>query len=339
MKKCIFSRSVCGVMFLLIISLSACTGQTVKTSFEAMDTVMSLNICGSSDIADRIKEKAEAMDKALSAVDEGSEIYALNRDGKAELSKDAAGLLERSLELCAELDGYFDVTVYPAVYEWGFTTGGFKVPDDDRLAELAAKIDYRAVDIDGGSVTLPDGVMLDLGAAAKGSLADEALAILGDSAATYAVLDLGGTIALYGSKPDGSPFRIGIADPAQPSAYLGLLALSGGVAATSGGYERYFEEGGKRYIHILDPKTARPVDNGVASVTVVADEGIAADALSTALFVMGAQKAAEYYKANGGFEYALLTGSDELYLSEGLEQRFALREGREAEIIPVKAGQ
>ena len=335
MKKLLVRRVLCGMLILLIILLAACTAQDAETlSFTAMDTVMSLTVYGG-DACARIRDRALELDAKLSAVDENSEIYALNRDGTAALSPDTADLVRRTLRLCADLGGRLDPTVYPAILAWGFTTGEYAVPDDEELAALAERIDYTAVRTDGDSCTLPDGMMLDLGAVAKGYLADEARAILADAGASGAVLNLGGTILLYGRKPDGSSFKVGIADPAAPAAYFGYLSLGEGIVATSGGYERYFERGGVRYIHILDPDTAKPVDNGVLSVTVVCDDGVAADALSTALFVMGADQAAEYYRAHGGFGYVVLTDDGALYITEDLADAFTLSDGYAYEIVTV----
>ena len=336
MKKHVLRRLMSGLMMISMISgLSACSNDAVKVSFEAMDTVMSLTVYGGSGSAELIKAKALELDGALSAVDEGSEIYQLDHSGSAELSNDAARLAERSLELCAELGGYFDVTVFPAVYEWGFVTGEYNIPSDERLGELASRIDYKAVELSGGAVALPEGVMLDLGAVAKGYLADKAIEILEEKKADGAVLNLGGTICLYGDKPDKSPFVVGIADPEAPASYFATLSLSAGVVSTSGGYERYFEKDGKRYIHILDPATARPVDNGVLSVTVIAGEGAAADAYSTALFVMGADKAAGLYRERGGFEFVMLTDDGKLYVTEGMRNSLELCEGYEFEVETV----
>ena len=340
MKRTI-SRVLCGVMIFLIIALSfaGCApfaAEETTLSFTAMDTVMSLRIRGDSEACERVRDAAVEMDGDLSAVDEDSMIYALNRKGSAELSEAVAGTVRRALELCAETDGFFDITVYPAVEEWGFTTGEYTVPEDDRLRELAAKIDYTAVKADGDRFELPDGVMIDLGAAAKGMLADRAKGILDDCKAKEAVLNLGGTILLYGKKSDGSAFKVGIADPEAPAGYFGYLILDGGIISTSGGYERYFERDGKRYIHILDPATARPADSGAESVTVVCQEGAKADALSTALFVMGADGAAEYYRAHSGFEYVLLKENGELCISEGLADSFTMSDGYDCKIQTVK---
>lgn len=336
MKRMVFHRAICGMMIVTMLLLSACASAQPDTlSFTVMDTVMSLTVWGGGEGCERIRARAGELDGMLSAVDENSEIYALDRGGSAVLGEDASALVKRSLELCGELDGAFDITVYPAVREWGFTTGEYDIPDDSRLRELAQRIDYTAVELDGDTVTLPEGVMIDLGAVAKGYLADEAETVLDGCGASGAVLNLGGTILLYGKKPDGSSFKVGIADPDSPASYFGYLTLGEGVVATSGGYERYFERDGKRYIHILDPATARPVDNGVLSVTVFTGEGARADAMSTALFVMGEDQAAQYYRSHDGYEYVMLTSGGMLYISEGIADSFTLSGGYDYEIVKI----
>ena len=340
MKKRYFRRALCGLMILLIPLLSGCSDKADPDtlSFSAMDTMMSLMVYGGSDACARIRDRALELDRSLSAVDPDSDIFALNRDGAAVLSAETASLVRRSLALCDELCGCFDITVCPAVRAWGFTTGEYRVPDDAELSALAEKIDHTAVTVDGDTVAVPDGVMLDLGAVAKGALADEAKTILRESGASGAVLSLGGTILLYGSKPSGEPFTVGIADPSSPASYFGTLSLGEGVVATSGGYERYFERGGVRYIHILDPDTARPVDNGVLSVTVFCADGARADALSTALFVMGAEKAAAYYRSHSGFEFVILTDDGTLSVTGELSDRFTLGDGYSYTIQTVTRG-
>lgn len=333
MKK-VFSVLLC---LIILSGLAACGEPAEKTvSFEAMDTLMSLKIRGGGDISEQIEQRARELDAVLSTTDPESEIFRLNRNGSAALGEDALDLVKRSLELSRDLRGYFDPTVYPAVCEWGFISGDHHVPDETRLRELAEHIDSTAVRIDGDTVTLPEGAQIDLGAAAKGYLADECRAILSESKSSCAILNLGGTILLYGKKPDGSPFRVGVADPDNPAGYFGYLSCGEGVAATSGGYERYFEKDGKTYIHILDPTTAKPVDNGVLSVTVFSADGVRADALSTALFVMGVDKATEYYQTRDGFDFILLTDDDTLYLTEGIADDFTLADGYDFDIISIK---
>lgn len=327
--KRIIRGALCALTLCCILLFTACGTQREHTaSFQSMDTLMTLKVYGGDDdICDHLQNRLETLDSLLDATDENSDIFRLNNDGRAEVSGDTAALLSRSLALCEKLDGAFDITVYPAVTAWGFVSGDHRVPDENEQKALADMIDYHSVSADGNLYALPEGVKLDLGAVAKGYAADECDAVLSDCHATAAVLNLGGTIKLYGQKPDGSRFTVGIADPDNPTGYFGTLICDQGVVATSGGYERCFEKDGKRYIHILDPATAAPVENAILSVTVYCDNGAEADALSTALFVMGLDRATEYYRNNGGFDFIILTDDDQLYLTEGIFDDFTLNEG------------
>lgn len=327
-------RAVCAVITLMSFILSACAAAEPDTvSFEAMDTLMTLTVYGDGDICQQLKSRIEELDGLLDATDENSEIFKLNRDKTARVSEDTAELLSRSLELCGSLSGSFDITVYPAVLAWGFTTGEYRVPEDEELSELCRSIDYRSVEYDKDIFTVPDGVTLDPGAVAKGYAADKCREILSQSEARAAVLNLGGTVCMYGQKPDGSRFRVGIADPENPAGYFGYLSCGEGVIATSGGYERYFvSDDGTKYIHILDPDTAKPVDNGILSVTVCCENGAEADAVSTALFVMGPGKAEEFYRENTGFDFIILTDDNTLYITEGIYDDFTLAQGYDFEM-------
>lgn len=327
MKK-LFFCALCVLLTALCLTSCASESSPSSASFQAMDTLMSLKVYGSADTCEQLQNKITELDSSLDATDEKSEIFRLNTEKSAVVSKDTAALLSDSLALCDRLDGCFDLTVYPAVQAWGFTTGDYRVPTDSELKTLSDKIDYTAVTLsDDGRVSLPENVMLDLGAVAKGYAADVSRTILAANKAQAAVLNLGGTICLYGKKPDGSRFTVGIADPENPAGYFGYLSCDDTTVATSGGYERYFEHGGKRYIHILDPATAAPVDNGILSVTIVSDSGAFADAASTALFVMGLDRATAYCRSHPGFDCIILTDDKNLYLTEGVYDDFTLSDG------------
>ena len=328
-------KAISVLLVILLSALCACSTEATPptASFQAMDTVMSLSVYGDKAICHDLQDKIELLDSLLDASDENSEISRLNNEKTAVLSEDTAQVLRASLSLCDDLADSFDITVYPAVQAWGFTTGDCRVPDDDELAALASHIAHHAVQQDGDTFTIPEEAMIDLGAVAKGYAADVCTAILSDSSVSGAILNLGGTVCLCGSKPDGSRFHVGVADPDDPAGYFGTLTCGEGVLSTSGGYERYFDLEGKRYIHILDPKTASPVDNDILSVTVYIRSdigeypGTRADALSTALFVMGADKAAEYYRQSKDFDCIILTKDGNVYITEGVCDDFALTEG------------
>ena len=337
MKKRIIG-ALCALILILAVILSSCAGtESRSASFQSMDTLMSVKVYGGdSDLCDRLQARIDSLDAQLDATDENSEIHQLNQKGTAKVSDDTADILGRSLQLSGDLGQAFDITVYPAVKAWGFSSGDYRIPDDDELKKLAAKIDDTAVKSESNTFTLPEGAMLDLGAIAKDYAADQCGAILKESHAAAAVLNLGGTICLYGKKPDGSRFSVGVADPDNPAGYFGYLSCEGGTVATSGGYELYFERDGKRYIHILDPTTAKPVENGIRSVTILCDNGTAADALSTALFVMGLDKATAYYQAHPDFDFIILTDNDNLYITEGIMDDFTLSDGYDYKIHSVE---
>ena len=166
--------------------------------------------------------------------------------------------------------------------------------------------------------------MIDLGAVGKGYAGDEAAQILRERGITAALLDIGGNIQAIGTKPDGSDWRVGLKDPFS-GGVLGIIQVSDVAVVTSGNYERFFTgEDGKVYGHIIDPETGHPVENGIASVSVIASEGKLCDALSTALFVMGLENAQDYWRQRRNFEMILIMEDGDIYLTEGIRDSFSL---------------
>ena len=319
---------------------AGCQSEPVQATTFAMDTVMSLTLYGGWD-REKTKETRDWMlgrlayfDELFSATDEGSDIARINgAAGQPVALKEmtaTAELLSQALALCEATGGALDITAYPAVMAWGFTTEEHRVPSREELAELAENIDYTAVKLVRDTVTLPEGMEIDLGAVAKGYAGDQLAATALASDITSALIDLGqSTIVAVGSKPDGSPWRIGVVDPAQPGAYFAVVELEDTAMGTSGGYQRYFEEDGVTYWHILDPETAAPARSGLASVTVVAPSALTCDGLSTALFVMGLERGAQFWRDHPelDFEAVFVTEGGEIYRTAGLKDRFSLAEG------------
>ncbi|MDE6259662.1 MAG: FAD:protein FMN transferase [Oscillospiraceae bacterium] len=301
---------------------------TAENIFFAMDTVMTLRLYEGGD--DALLDEAEARVKELEALwsvtDENSEIYALNRDGEGPLSRSTAELLDTALGMCRRTNGALDISIYPVLRAWGFTTGEYAVPDEDAIAALLPLVDYTQVRWDGTYASLPDGMEIDLGSVAKGYTGDILSDYLKGNGVTSAMLDLGGNIQTVGAKPDGSPWRVGVRDP-EGDGNIGVVEVIDQAVVTSGGYERYFEEDGVRYWHILDPKTGSPARSGLVSVTVVGDCGAVCDALSTALFVMGREGAVAFWLRHGaelGFELVLVEEDGSVTITKGLEGWFAL---------------
>lgn len=293
-------------LFVICTLLTGC-GEPLKVDTKrsqtvyAMDTVMTLTVYGDGYVADGALEAAEAelhrLDALLSISQKDSEIYALNRKGSGVLSQEVCGLVFRALQLADDTKGAFDPTVYPLMELWGFPAEQYHIPVQSELEHVNAAVGYGQVHCQGGSdFTLPSGGGIDLGGIAKGYAAQQVIDVLSNNAIPSAIISLGGNVGTLGQKPDGSSWTVAIENPDRSGNYLGELTLDGGCfAITSGGYQRYFEQDGTIYHHILDPHTGYPAQSDLTSVTIISQDGTAADAYSTALFVMGKDKAVEFW--------------------------------------------
>lgn len=316
--------------------------QETEHSFFAMDTYITMSAYGGEDTENLLEEAEQLvlqLEAKLSVTDENSEINAVNHSGGSPVavSRETEELIAFALGMARETGGALDPTIYPVLTAWGFTTGSYQVPSPEELDGLLEAVDYSKVYLEGISVTVPNGAQLDLGAVAKGYTGDKAAELLRERGVTSALINLGGNVQAIGGKPDGSPWRIGVKDPGQEG-NLGVLEVKDRAVVTSGGYERYFTgEDGSVYWHILDPATGYPAHSGLASVTVVAPEGRRCDALSTALFVMGLEDAEEYWRGSGNFEMLLVTDTQEVYLTEGLEDSFTLSQSAANQNVNVIA--
>lgn len=315
--------------------------QPVERSLFAMNTYMTFTAYGE-DAQAALQEAEECIQQVeglWSVTDKDSEIYQANHSGgqPVTVSEETAEIISFALEMAQRTGGALDPTIYPVLTAWGFTTDSKQVPSQQQIAQLLEQVGYDRVQLNGTELTVPDGMELDLGAVGKGYTADLVTEILRRHGVTSALISLGGNIQAIGSRPDGSDWRLGIRAPWE-SGNLGVLTVSDTAVVTSGGYENYFDdEQGNIYWHILDPSTGYPADNGLQSVTIVGREGRMCDALSTALFVMGAQSAEQYWRENGGFEMLLVTDSGEILITEGIAEDFTLNEGRTETVRVLQA--
>ena len=290
----------------------------------AMDTYMTLTAYGehAQEAVDKAAERVEALDALLSTGNENSEIYQLNQNGEATLSEEGGYLVERALELYKKTVGAFDIAIYPVMQAWGFPTQDYHVPDDDTLKEKLALADASKVNYDKDTRKIffdQDGMEIDLGGIAKGYTSSQIMQIYQDCGVTSGLVNLGGNVQALGCKTDGSKWRVAIQSPDDTEEYLGILEIEDQAVITSGGYERYFEEDGVTYHHIIDPAIGYPADSGLISVTTVSDDGTLADGLSTSLFIMGEEKAAQFWRENSDeFEAIMETSDGELYVTEGI---------------------
>ena len=321
----------------LLLLLTACGGAQEKhtTQIFAMDTVMDLTVYGDhAQVLQQAPGLIAELEKNLSVTDPDSEIGILNSKKEARLSPETAALLSVSLELCEKTDGALDISVYPVVKAWGFTTGSYRIPSPGERLGLAEHVDYRAIEFSPADATvrLKDQMEMDLGSVAKGWAGDRLLELFRQQGVTSALLNLGGNVQALGEKPDGSPFQIGLQDP-RGQGYLGVLSIRNEAVITSGGYQRFFEgEDGEIYWHIMDPATGAPARSGLISATAVGPEGVTCDALSTALFIMGPEKALEFWKTHQDFQMILVTEDNQVLITEPLADRFVLSQGSSYEL-------
>lgn len=328
------------LLTIFALSLTAC-GETAAESetrtVYAMDTVMNLTVYGENAAAalESAEKELHTLDEAvLSRTAEGSELYALNASNGETVECGAddilPALIETALTISDATDGAFDPTLAPVLDAWGFTKDERRAPSADELKELLSHTGCGKVALektaDGWTVTLLDGAQLDLGGIAKGYAADLLRAQLEKEGVTSATLDLGGDVFVMGRKTDGSDWRIAVKDPADTESYLGVVSAADKFIVTSGVYERYFEENGVRYHHILDPKTGCPAESGLVSVTVLCENGAWADALSTACFVLGPDGALALRDdlADQGTDFELILATDDgrVLYTDGLAGAF-----------------
>ena len=295
----------------------------------AMDTYMTITCYGENceEALDAAEAEILRLDDLLSVGKENSEISIINATGGGSLSEDSRIMVEKSLELFEETGGAFDITVYPLMQLWGFTTDDFAVPTTEELAQTLTDTGAEKLTYADGTLNLGQASGIDLGGIAKGYTSGRLMEIFAEYDLAAGIVSLGGNVQCYRTKPNGSPWRCGIQDPYAAdggSTLMGILEVADQAVITSGAYERYFEgEDGNLYHHILDPETGMPADSGLISVTIVSDSGMLADGLSTACYVMGLEDAAAYWRAHSDeFDMILMNEDGEVYVTEPLADRF-----------------
>lgn len=295
----------------------------------AMDTYITIKAYGknANKAVAQAQERVEELDKQLSTGLAESEVSQLNAKGGGALSDETTYLMKRSLEICESTNGAFNPIMYPIMEAWGFTKKTYQVPEKGLLQQLLTYTDIQQLTFDERQKTVTFGIQgmkLDFGGIAKGYTSAQIMDIFKTYGVESGMVSLGGNVQVLGNKVDGTPWRVGIQNPNTEEEYLGVLEVTDKAVITSGGYERYFEENGTVYHHIIDPATGYPAESGLDSVTIVSTDGTLADGLSTALFVMGLEKAEEYWKSNReSFDAILHTKEGQLYVTEGIADEFS----------------
>lgn len=304
-----------------------------RTTAFAMDTFIEVTFYGrrAQAAAENLLSRFERLEEAISLYRPDSEIASLNRRaGTGEwtpLSPDTYTLLERAKQFSLRSEKTFDLTIAPLSTLWDVTGENPHVPEDEEIV--------RALElVDAGGLTLSEtaqsarlekaGQGVDLGGSAKGYAAGFVFDVMEEYGVRNGLVSLGGNIAVRGRRPDtGQAFRIGVRSPrGEAGEYFGVVSLDGQVMATSGDYERYFEQGGIRYHHLLDPRTGSPARGGLISVTVISEDGMLADLLSTALFVAGKEEVLAHHLDRPDYQVIAVDEEMQVYCSAALEGVF-----------------
>lgn len=321
MKKIILLLTAVSV----ILSASACSSPQKSESLSVtgmyFDTVVTVEAWSTDrETLEHCMEMCETYEQMLSAHIETSEVSAINRaEGKpVTVSEETADLIELGCSYGRLSGGLFDITIAPASSLWNFHNSENPcIPDAGELSEAVSHIDYRCVQVDGCTVTLTDPeAAIDLGGIAKGYIADRIKEYLESEGVEHALINLGGNMLAVGGRYDGTDFQIGIQKPfAQTGTVLAAVSVSDQSIVSSGNYERYFEQNGKIYHHILDPGTGYPADTGLYQVTIISDSSAQGDALSTTCFLLGLDKGMELIQSLDGVEAVFVTSDMEIHVS------------------------
>lgn len=340
-RKVLTAAGICiGILILTEGSRYFVQNQKCQKQLFAMDTYMEFTAYGknSEKAVDAAIEEVQKLDAMLSAENSKSEVYALNEQGNLQATDDLAELILRGKEIYQETDGLFDDTIYPVMKLWGFPTGNYHVPTAAEVQKKLALVDENKVEIQTRDsdekgrdskekakfVTLGADQQIDFGGIAKGYTGQKLAELFQEYGVSSALVSLGGNIQAIGTKPDGSSWKVGIRDPkGGQQDYIGVLSVENQAVITSGGYERYFEEDGKNYIHIINPRTGYPADGDLLSVTIVSRDGTLADGMSTALYIMGYEKACQFWRQHREeFNVILVTDDGKIHISENLKENF-----------------
>lgn len=319
--------------------------QPISISSIKLNTAVQITIYDSQDKAllDDCLALCDKYELVFSRTNEKSELYKLNHrkdtsdkdpnaDGQTtpypvsgtadtwHISKDLASLLSEGLDITRESDGAFDIAIAPLTSLWDFTAEDPKVPDDAAIQKALPLCSSDGVTIDGQDITLPsDDIQFDVGAIAKGYIADRMKDFLVKKGVNSAIINLGGNVLCIGSKPDGTPFKVGIQKPfADRNETEAVMDITGKSVVSSGIYERCFKQNGKLYHHILNPKTGYPYDNSLVSVTIISDQSVDGDALSTTCFALGLEDGLKFAEKKG-VQAVFITEDYELHYTDGFQ--------------------
>ena len=321
------------VLLILTLVLWSCQKEALPPQTQLhLGTVCTINLFddGTIDLYTALFQRLKEIEQVFSVRIAASTISQVNQAAgiaAVAVPEEVLLVLQQALDIAKKTGGAFDPTIGPLVDLWDIGGDNSQVPSQEAIDHARSLVDWRLVEIDSqrGTVYLPkQGMALDLGGIAKGYAADELVAIAQEAGIQQALFDLGGNIYAFGTKADGTPWRVGVKDPAQPGGSPALaLAVQDRSVVTSGMYERFFEQEGIRYHHILNPATGYPVWNDIQSVTIVSKSSLLADALSTSVFLLGREKGLALLESEDA--EGVIIGEDKLvYPTSGIADQLSV---------------
>lgn len=333
-------RTVVGISIFLMFLFVGCgksntnegtqdTEYITKSDF-LLNTDVTINLYDKQDetILDECFDLISKYEKIYSRTLETSELYALNNKTAAhsgntyQISDEMSDLLDKGLYYSKLSAGSFDISVEPLTSLWNFTTSTPSAPADADIQAALPFVNYKFIHLNKNEITFDkDETGIDLGAIAKGYIADKVKDFLRSKGVNSAMINLGGNVLCVGEKPDGSPFHVGIQKPfADRNEIIGVMNINGLSVVSSGIYERSFTVDGKFYHHILDPKTGYPYDNNLVSVTIISKQSVDGDGLSTTCFALGLEKGLALIKSIPDTYAVFITSDYEIHYSEGFKE-------------------
>ena len=292
-----------------------------------MDTIIDLKYYGknSEKAMNESINKLREIDNNMSLSKSDSEIVKINNNAGKRSVKVNDGFLNvinKAIYYGRLSDGAFDISIRPVDKLWGIGTKNERIPKEKEIKENLKFVNYKNIETDNFNKTVflrNKNMAIDLGGIAKGYAADELVKILKENNIKSGLINLGGNIYAYKKDKNDKPFNIGIQDPKEENGQtFAIIKVKNKSVVTSGNYERYFIKNGKRYHHIMDPKTGAPSESGIISSTIISDKSIDGDALSTATFILGLKKGMELINSLSGVEAIFVTNDNKVYTSSGL---------------------
>lgn len=325
--KSIIAVSVCAAIIIgLVVSDFVKSRKEYTANDIAMNTVISLRLYGSNGNAnaEEIKSVIHGIEKTFfSRYEEGSDVYRINSSSKGQsvsVSPEVASVISDAVEVSVDCGGVFDITIGKVTELWGFGGDKQRLPSSEEIKAVLPYVSSKKLKLDGSLVTLGDSQAIDLGAVGKGAACDIVRDKLDSMSTDSAVISVGGSLLLYGNRS----FTIGIVNPENDKDYMGTLKLKDTCVSTSGDYEQFFEQDGKKYHHILDASTGYPAGTHLKSVTVVCESGVLSDALSTACYIMGYNDASLALLKKYNAEAVFITNDKIVRCTDGIKKQFEL---------------